>query len=59
MLDIHIRYFLIHFYKGKQVCDDLIFSVDLRRNILHKLLVQFLRNPFLSHQGIRKDFHGG
>ena len=50
MCDVHICCLLVHLNKGKQVCDDLILSVDLGSDVTHKFLIKFLRNSLLSYQ---------
>ena len=58
-LNVQICIFLVHFYQRKQIVDDLIFPVDLRRNVLHKLPVQLHRHLVALHgEGIRQHLHG-
>ena len=58
MLDLKIRSLLIHLHKGKKIGDNAVLSVDLRGNVMHKFLIQFLRHAGLSHQRIRQHLHG-
>ena len=58
MLDLKICIFLIHLDQRQKVCDDPVLTVDLRCDVTHKFLIQILRDPMLSYQGICEDFHG-
>ena len=48
--NIDFRCIFIHFYKGKQIIDNFIHSLQFFINVHHKFLIKFNRNIFLSNQ---------